>query len=741
MTMKIKFAIAAFVLLLASLSARAQCTTFTANVGFGVPAIGSTSAWGACLNTDINMLDILLGRVATLTMNSATPSVAGAANWLTNSTTPTTITNFSGGFPGQEIKIICGDTNTSISSNSTISVSGSFSCSASTGIVFVRSGTTWVEVGRASGGNILPTNNTFTGTNLFSNTVTLSGEGASGNVALKSASTDATLFVSTTGSDSNDGLSAGNAKLTGSGAESALPSGGGTVSFGAGTFTGAFTLSKSTKVQCNGNAGPTTLTIPNSANVAVVSIAASNSRVTGCVIDGNRANQTTAGAGVTISTGLTNVMVDGNTIQNTFADGVAIPQGSTNVTVAGNSFTNNNQSSASKYAVTYTEANAAIDSGLFVTENNFNEGTPENGCIGVIAPAGGAQVEQTEIYGNNCLPGGSVSYASDGIFIQGVGGSPDGVVSGTVIQNNVIFDLGPAGDLENGIHTSGDVDDIGASGNTISISANRCILINNIGTANNGENYQVSNNNCDATGSVEIQGAGDIKAAVTGNNFDLGNPDNAMLVDATTGTLHGITISSNTFTGGSSFPGERAIYLSTGVNDAVIVGNSIYTTSGSSQTQPAIVLTSSSNNLVADNNITGYTGTGNGAIGILISNSASTSNQMGVNSFGSVTTPYSDLGTGTLFTPQSIALTPGPSPICPNGPRGALTTAGCSLPILLYSAAGTPLPTCAVGINGESATVSDATSPTYMGAYTSGGGITTAVICSFNGSTYSWLTH
>jgi hypothetical protein len=63
------------------------------------------------------------------------------------------------------------------------------------------------------------------------------------------------------------------------------------------------------------------------------------------------------------------------------------------------------------------------------------------------------------------------------------------------------------------------------------------------------------------------------------------------------------------------------------------------------------------------------------------------------------------------------------------------------LPGILYSAAGTALPSCASGINGEHAVVSDATTPTYMGAYASGGGITAAVICSYNGSAYSWLTH
>jgi hypothetical protein len=59
----------------------------------------------------------------------------------------------------------------------------------------------------------------------------------------------------------------------------------------------------------------------------------------------------------------------------------------------------------------------------------------------------------------------------------------------------------------------------------------------------------------------------------------------------------------------------------------------------------------------------------------------------------------------------------------------------------LYSAAGTPLPTCSSTYKGSRAVVSDATTPTYMGAYASGGGITTEVICSYNGTTYSWMTH
>jgi hypothetical protein len=74
------------------------------------------------------------------------------------------------------------------------------------------------------------------------------------------------------------------------------------------------------------------------------------------------------------------------------------------------------------------------------------------------------------------------------------------------------------------------------------------------------------------------------------------------------------------------------------------------------------------------------------------------------------------------------------------GSGGAIKLANVQAGVL-YSAAGTALPSCASGIQGEQAVVSDATSPTYMGTYTPSGGITSAVICSYNGSTYSWLTH
>lgn len=59
----------------------------------------------------------------------------------------------------------------------------------------------------------------------------------------------------------------------------------------------------------------------------------------------------------------------------------------------------------------------------------------------------------------------------------------------------------------------------------------------------------------------------------------------------------------------------------------------------------------------------------------------------------------------------------------------------------LYSAATNPLPTCSASLLGQQKLVSDATTPTYMGTYTSGGSVTAQTICSYNGSAYNWVTH
>jgi hypothetical protein len=67
-------------------------------------------------------------------------------------------------------------------------------------------------------------------------------------------------------------------------------------------------------------------------------------------------------------------------------------------------------------------------------------------------------------------------------------------------------------------------------------------------------------------------------------------------------------------------------------------------------------------------------------------------------------------------------------------------SASVAPPGTIYSAAN-PLPACGSAIRGALAVVGDAASPAYMAAYRSGGATTAAVICSFNGIAYSWVTH
>lgn len=67
---------------------------------------------------------------------------------------------------------------------------------------------------------------------------------------------------------------------------------------------------------------------------------------------------------------------------------------------------------------------------------------------------------------------------------------------------------------------------------------------------------------------------------------------------------------------------------------------------------------------------------------------------------------------------------------------GSISLATINIGGIIYSAAGTPLPTCNSGSKGTHATVSDATGPTYLATYTSGGAVIAPVFC--NGT--NWLT-
>ena len=153
--MKIKILLAFLLAAVFTQSARGQCGTFTPNLNLGTPAIGQTSGWGSCLNTDLTALDGILGGTYTLTVNATSPSVAGHMNWLTANTSATVITNFTGGFQGQVLRLLCGDANTTMVSGPNLTLGGSFSCApgSQTSVTLLLNGLVWHELARSPGGS------------------------------------------------------------------------------------------------------------------------------------------------------------------------------------------------------------------------------------------------------------------------------------------------------------------------------------------------------------------------------------------------------------------------------------------------------------------------------------------------------------------------------------------------------------------------------------------------------------
>lgn len=140
----------------------------------------------------------------------------------------------------------------------------------------------------------------------------------------------------------------------------------------------------------------------------------------------------------------------------------------------------------------------------------------------------------------------------------------------------------------------------------------------------------------------------------------------------------------------------------------------------------------------------------NGQVGTITFSPTHTSINSGNASAGSYSVGYYVAAAAGAQTPQISWTTGGNASfasvalkVATSGVPGFNQIFGAAqiIPTILYSAAGTALPTCSASIQGAEATVSDATTPTYMGAYTSGGAITTAVICSYDGSTFAWKTH
>lgn len=128
-------------------------STLTPNIQLTIPAYQSTN-WQVPMDNNLTLIDAIIGGQAALPTGT-TPTISQQANWLTQNTGATTITNFLHGLPNQTIRLICGigDVYTSVANSATILVNSTWSCSSSLSLSLVLNGTVWTEFARSGGGS------------------------------------------------------------------------------------------------------------------------------------------------------------------------------------------------------------------------------------------------------------------------------------------------------------------------------------------------------------------------------------------------------------------------------------------------------------------------------------------------------------------------------------------------------------------------------------------------------------
>lgn len=138
-----------------SASARAMFLGCTFGTGTGVTGSGvgtfvlRSSAGDLAVTRDPLTTPSVFGRFATFADADTTPSVSGGNLFKTANTGATTITALDNGVNGQEVTIVFGDANTTLSDASTLKLSAAITGTADDTITLVFDGTNWFEKSRS----------------------------------------------------------------------------------------------------------------------------------------------------------------------------------------------------------------------------------------------------------------------------------------------------------------------------------------------------------------------------------------------------------------------------------------------------------------------------------------------------------------------------------------------------------------------------------------------------------------
>lgn len=417
---------------------------------------------------------------------------------------------------------------------------------------------------------------------------------------------------------------------------------------------------------------------------------------------------------------------------------------------------------------------ATQEVGAFIGGTNQGSGTVTNliGVEGLIHNTGTGAVTTADalFVGVNGLEPGPISLF-DGLHIQdhtatgatnsfgilldngtraiGFNGSASGQ-NLSVTSNNINLGKGPTGGSFNLFLGTGTTGGVTTTTGTKNVCVNASNLTCFFSITSGGSNVAVgqsalfsltsgSNNMSVGNGNASV-------ATGSGNNAVGFNANNG--ADTTSVNAFGNGALQHNLTNEASAFGNTALQLNTtGLNEAF--GAEALSTNTTGTNNQAFGSDGLLNNVTGSHNVAmgaralqQSNANDNTAIGYLAgyTNTAANANTSGTFNtwIGSGTGP----GSTTQFSNQTVigASATATCSSCVVLGRTADTVqipSGLTFQVTIYSAAGTPLPSCTSPLKGTSAVVSDSTVPTFLGTYTSGGAVLSPVIC--NGT--NWVTY
>jgi hypothetical protein len=348
------------------------------------------------------------------------------------------------------------------------------------------------------------------------------------------------------------------------------------------------------------------LTLVNAVNNHAIKISASNTRVTGCIIDGNRTNQT-SGFGIKIYGNVNHVDIDHNLILNTY-DNAIDGNNVSYLRVESNRIVNCSQPGHITINMVMN-SRVTSESNIDIEDNEIDESLSQGGGINVASVIAGGIIKYGHIDRNTIIVGDAGAKVTIGIQLFVQSGAVGAIVSNFTVDQNVI--------------TAADTTNTNAWGITLGLvgvrAADSTITRNTIRDTHGDciesgmSGVTISGNLCDNTFGIQVPANGVIGdgITVTGNKLTNGYGNYAQIgVSGAPGyVLRSVVISNNSIYNCPTT--SRGIFFNgspTGeILDSTISGNVIGgQTSG--MTRPAIALNHTANVSVLDNKIGDWVG-------------------------------------------------------------------------------------------------------------------------------------